>query len=91
MPAHHRADDVVLLPLLHSAAKENHQLVSVFAEVDSITWTEIDAVLKHAAADSLDVGKIALRHPRLSTSYLGGCLCVQSTEPNRKRTLPGPV
>lgn len=50
--------DVLLLPLLGAAAKENDETLAIFAEVDSVAGSEIDAALEHTRTD-FDVRRVA--------------------------------
>src|SRR2546425_1113693 len=59
--AGNRCFDILLLPLLGAAAQQDDKALSVLAEVNSVARTKIDAALKHARTDTLDVREIALR------------------------------
>ena len=43
-----------------AGADEDDQLVPIFAEVNSVAWTKINAVLVNTGSHALGVGKIAL-------------------------------
>jgi hypothetical protein len=51
--------DIRVLPSLHSAGQQDHQIVAVAAKVEPISWPPIDAALLHTGADALDIREIA--------------------------------
>jgi hypothetical protein len=56
-----RVSNVTVLTLLRPAAEQNHNSIgvfAVFAEIDPISWPEIDAVLEHAGTGALDVREV---------------------------------
>lgn len=62
-PSAERSKDIVLLPMLRSAAKENHNFFAVFSKINTIAGAEMDPALKDAASHTLDVREIALAEP----------------------------
>jgi hypothetical protein len=54
--------DIRLLTLLSAGDEQNDDAITIFAEIDSKTWPEVDSVLKNPAADSLHIGTIPQTH-----------------------------
>ena len=59
LPVGQRGSDIALLAILGASSEQNHQSLTVFAEVNPITWSEVDLVLKHTGTDALHVREIA--------------------------------
>jgi hypothetical protein len=54
LPAFSGQCNIVVLALLHPAAQQNHDLLTVFAEVNSVARPKIDAALKYPATHTLN-------------------------------------
>ena len=52
--------DIALLLLLRAARQQDHQGLAILSEIDPVARPEIDAILEHAFANRLHIGKIAL-------------------------------
>jgi hypothetical protein len=55
-----RLVDVALLPLFSAARQQDHQRLAFLSEINPLARPEVDAILKHAFADRLHVGKVTL-------------------------------
>ena len=86
-PAFLRRSDVLLLPLLRAATYENDKTVAVLAEINAVTWPEVDLVFVNSRAYALCVRKISLLHPRERDGQLGGCRRVEFFQPVREPSL----
>src|SRR6266849_5618155 len=54
-----RCRDVLLLAALGTSRQQNHEPVAVLAEIDPVSWPEIDPEFLDPCPDALDVGKVA--------------------------------
>src|SRR5262249_34196875 len=63
--------DIALLALLRAAYQKDHQRRAVLPEIDPVSWSEIDSILKYACTDRFDVGKIPLLRPDDGARDLG--------------------
>jgi len=54
----------VLLPLLGAAAKQNHEPLSVFAEIHPIPGTKVDPALEYTGTHPFEVREIAASQSR---------------------------
>src|SRR5487761_1164571 len=50
---------ILVLPFLCTAAKQDDELIAVFAEINPVAWTEIDLVFRDAFTNRLNRGRIA--------------------------------
>ena len=86
-----RLVDVSLLAFLRSAANKNYEPVAILAEVNPVTRTKIDPVLKQAGPGALSARKIALLNARQSNRNFGRRLGVQPVGPRCKRATSAAV
>jgi hypothetical protein len=49
---------ILLLTLLTSAGEQNHQALSVFAQINPQSWPEIDSTLINSFANTLPLEKL---------------------------------
>src|SRR5258705_13292281 len=63
-----RCRDVFPLAALGPSRQQNHEPVAVLAEVDPVSWPEIDPEFLDPCPDALDVGKVAKRDARQRVS-----------------------
>lgn len=53
-----RQGNVAILAPLGAAAHQDGQGLAILTKVDPVAWPEIDPVLEHASADTLDVREV---------------------------------
>jgi hypothetical protein len=58
LPSGDRIGDVSLLPLLGSAAEQDHQNLAILAEIDAIARAKVEFVFVNTCADALNARKI---------------------------------
>jgi hypothetical protein len=91
LPAVLREADIVLLAFFRAAAKQDDNGVAVFAEVQAVAGTEINAIFVNAGSDALGVGKIALLDSRQRDRYFGRRFSVEAIRPMGEWTASGSV
>ena len=82
------ARNVAVLVLLRPAAQQNHDSVAVLAEVDSISRSEIDAVLEDAGTDALHVREVAQLQSSSGVCHFRSCGGVERLKPAGEGTRP---
>ena len=78
--------DISVLPLFSTAAQENHETVSIFAEVNAEARSEIQRLFENAGAYALDVREITVAYSCYRCCNSCGHLSVQTIEPLRITT-----
>src|SRR5258706_16419629 len=79
--------DVLLLEALGTSRQQNHEPVAVLAEVDPVSWPEIDPEFLDPCPDALDVGKVAKRDARQRDRDLRGGLSIEALKPGPVRAV----
>ena len=54
--------NISLLAHFRSSSKKNYQPVTFAPEVNPVTWTKVNALLKDSGTDTLGVAQISLLH-----------------------------
>src|SRR5258705_6158712 len=80
-----RCRDVLPLAALGTSRQQNHEPVAVLAEVDPVSWPEIDPEFLDPCPDALDGGKLAKRDPRQRDRDLCGGLSTDEILPSSVR------
>src|SRR5579872_4997687 len=83
LPSGQGSFDVVLLALLRTAAKQDHEALAILAKIDTVTRSEIDPAFEHSRTDALHVREITQSEPRQSRCHFGGGLRIQPVKPDR--------
>src|SRR5437899_9419900 len=78
---------VLLLAALPTFRQQNHQPVAVPAEVDPVSWSEIDPELLDPCADALHIGKVTKPDTRQRDRDLRGGLGIETLKPVPVRTV----
>jgi hypothetical protein len=77
--------DVALLALLGATRQQDHQHIAIAPEIHPEARPEIQSVFKHALANRLYVGEVALLHPGDRACHLGSRHWLNIREPFGKR------
>jgi hypothetical protein len=77
--------NVALLSFLRAAGQQDHQNITVAAEIDPVAGSEIDLVFKDTFADRFDPREVALLDACDRDRDLGARRDIQSREPIGKR------
>src|SRR5258707_1806 len=75
------------VPALGTSRQQNREPVAVLAEVDPVSWPEIDPEFLDPCPDALDVGKVAKRDARQRDRDLCGGLSTEALKPGPVRTV----
>jgi hypothetical protein len=77
--------DRFLLALLATSTKQNHEPVSIFAEIDPVTWAKVDFALVDASPHSFDTRPIAPCQLIERRGHLRSRWGIESFKPGGKR------
>src|SRR5271156_974318 len=91
LPPPQRRMNVLLLTFFRSATNENYHSIAVFAEVNPVARTKINAAFINSGSHALDAGHIALLHARQSSRHFHRRFSVQPLEPSGVRAAPARV
>jgi hypothetical protein len=86
-PTRLRCRDILLLPFLRAAAKQDRERISVFAEVDAVAGAEVDLVFIHAGAYAFYIREISLFDARQRYRHFRRGVMVESVEPAREASI----
>jgi hypothetical protein len=81
MPTFDSQRYVFLLPLLGATAEQNDDSFSVFAKVNPVAWTEINADFKDPAADALHIREVSQAQPVECSGHSPRRLGVEPVKP----------
>src|SRR5260370_27175578 len=76
-----RCRDVLLLAALRTSRQQNQEPVAVLAEVDPVSWPEIDPEFLDPCPDALHIGKVAKLNARQRNRHLRGGLSIEALKP----------
>ena len=75
--------NVLVLAFLGAASQQDHECLPLPAEINAVTWPEVDLVLPNA--DAFRLREISLLQARQCDRNFGGGRCVERVEPVRER------
>ena len=78
--------NISLLARFRSSSEKNYQSVTVAPEVNPVTWTKVNALLKDPGTDTFSIAQISLLHAIQRRCHFRRGDRIKSLEPACKRT-----